>query len=210
MTAMDVRVPAVSRHWGRAVLRTLEFVAYPALAGAAFCLLSLGVVTWLPALAALAAALRRWRVAGESRCFVAVLREFPRCWRALWRHGVVSTVVIGVLVGNVSFLAGEPSLAAFALLAGQVGIGAAMVPYHLSLAAVSARAPDAGAAAWRRDAVLLAFGSPVRGICLLAAAVAAPALTLIVPFGPLLLGPSLAVLAALVVADRYPTGTESP
>lgn len=188
-----------ARGWAGGVLRALEFVAYPALAGAAFCLLCLGVVTWLPALAALAESLRRWRSDGDPACFTGVFRAFPRLWRALWRHGLVSTVVYLVLAVNAVFLAGQSSMTAVALLGAQLGIGIALVPYHFALAAVAATAPAATPARWRRDAMLVAFGRPARGLGLLAAAVVAPAVTVVIPLGPLLLGPSLPMLYALTL-----------
>lgn len=186
--------------WDRAALRGLEFVAYPALAGAAFCLLCLGVVSWLPALAAVAHALDRWRVEGETRCFVAVFAAFPRMWRRLWRHAVMSTVAITLLAVNLLFLAGRAEPVAFALLAVQVGILAALVPYHLCLAAVAGSRPDSPAL--YRDAALLAFGVPRRGFTLLAAGVLAPVLTLPLAVGPFLLGPTLPVLLALNLLKR--------
>lgn len=194
---------AVSRRrgqgWAAGVLRACEFVAYPALAGAAFVVLCLGVVTWLPALAALAESLRRWRSDGDAACFVGVFAAFPRMWRTLWRHAVVSTVVYLVLAANAVFLAGQGSIGAVALLGAQVGIGVALVPYHLALAAVTATDHDAGPAQARRTALLLAFGRPARGLGLLAAAVLAPVVTVVIPLGPLVLGSSLPVLYALGV-----------
>lgn len=196
MTSIAIRGRA-TRGWAGGVLRTLEFVAYPALAGAAFCLLCLGIVTWLPALAALAESLRRWRADGHSSPFVAVFAAFPQCWRALWRHGLVSTVVILVLVVNTVFLAGQGSLPAIGLLGAQVGIGVALIPYHFALAAVVIAEPDLGPAAWRRGALLLAFGNLRRGLGLLAVAVLAPVITVPIPLGPLLLGASLPMWWAL-------------
>jgi uncharacterized membrane protein YesL len=185
------------------VLRACEFVAYPALAGAAFVVLCLGVVTWLPALAALAESLRRWRSDGETACFVTVFAAFPRMWRTLWRHGVVSTVVCLVLAVNAVFLAGQGSIGAVALLGAQLGIGVALVPYHLALAAVAATNPDAGPADLRRRALLVAFGRPARGLGLLAAALLAPVVTIVIPLGPLLLGSSLPVLYALTQVKEH-------
>ncbi|MGH8794742.1 MAG: DUF624 domain-containing protein, partial [Stackebrandtia sp.] len=133
MSVMAMRRPrqddSQGGRWEHGVLRALEYVANPALAGAAFCLLCLGVVTWLPALAAAGRALRRWRADGEQRCFVGVFEAFGDCWRTLWRHGLVSTAAFAILAANVVFLAAQPSPAAFALLAVQVGIAAALVPY---------------------------------------------------------------------------------
>jgi uncharacterized membrane protein YesL len=198
---MRSRASSSGRQW-EAVLRALEFVAYPALAGAAFCVLCLGVVTWLPAMAAMASVLRRWWDDGESRCFTGVFAEFPHYWRRLWRHGLVSTAAIAVLAANAVFLADQPSLPAFALLAVQVGIAVALVPYHLALAASAALTPDGDTAQWRSRALLLAFGSAGRGVGLLGAAVTAPVISLVIPFGPLLLGPSLPVLYAVILADQ--------
>lgn len=193
--------------WEQSALRMLEFLAYPALAGAAFCVLSLGVVTWVPALAAMARTLRQWRTDGHTKCFVGVFATFGPYWRVLWRHGVVSTVAILLLAVNLLFLAGRPSPMAFALLATQVGILLVLVPYHLALAAAAAHAPDAEVTVWRAAAVLLAFGSARRGLSLLAVAIAAPVFTVVIPFGPFLLGPSLPVLAAITMADRlWPAG----
>lgn len=193
--AVAVRRPA--RGWAAGALRAMEFVANPALAGAAFCLLCLGVVTWLPALAAVGNALHRWRTEDEQACFVGVLRAFPGYWRALWKHAVVSTVAAAVLVFNVAFLAVEGSGVALLLLFAQVGVGLVVLPYHLALGAVAGSTPDGSPAQWRRAAVLLAFGSVTRGTGLLLAMVAAPVLTVFVPLGPLLLGPSLPMLYAL-------------
>ncbi|WP_371793248.1 hypothetical protein OG285_34150 [Streptomyces sp. NBC_01471] len=183
------------------LLRGLEFVAYPAAAGAACAVLSLGVVTWLPALAALAHALQRWRVDGDSRCFVHTFTAFPRYWRALWRHGLVSTAAAGVLAANIVHLLGRSEPWTFAVLAAQVGVAAAAVIHHVALAAEAGRAPDGSVGAWTRNALALGFGSAGRGTALLGAVVSAMLLSLVVPLGPLLLGPSIPVLLALSFGD---------
>ncbi|OZM76178.1 DUF624 domain-containing protein [Pseudonocardia sp. MH-G8] len=188
-----------TRGWEGVVLRCLEFVAYPALAGLAFCLLCLGVVTWLPALAAVASALQRWRRDDDSRCFTGTLAAFPGQWRALWRHALVSTAVLAAVVVAIGFLAGRPEPAAIPLLAVQAGGLAAFAVYHLALAVVSGDDPGGPA---RRRALVLAFGSGRRGLALLAAVVLAPLLTLPLAVGPLLLGPTLPVLCGLLLLDR--------
>ncbi|MEW2175583.1 hypothetical protein AB0890_04495 [Streptomyces sp. NPDC005406] len=183
------------------LLRRLEFVAYPAAAGAAFAVLSLGVVTWLPALAAMAHGLQRWRAEGDSRCFVHTFTAFPRYWRALWRHSLVSTAAGGVLAANIVHLLGRSEPWSFVLLAAQAGIAAALVIHHVALAAEAGRAPDGTVSAWTRGALALGFGSAARGTALLGAVVSAVLLSLVVPLGPLLLGPSIPVLLALSFAD---------
>lgn len=186
--------------WEGRALRWLEWVANPALAGLAFCLLCVGVVTWLPALAATGYALHRWRSDDEQQVFSTVFESFGRYWSALWRHGLVSTFALAVLAANLVFLARQTSAPAFGLFAVQLGIVAALVPYHLSLAAVAARMPGRPER-WRRDAVVLGFGG-WRGPLLLLAALAAALLTLPLAVGPLLFGPTLPLLLALALAGR--------
>jgi uncharacterized membrane protein YesL len=200
-----VRRTGEARGWAGAALHGLEWVAYPALGGAAFCLLALGIVTWLPALAAVAAALQRWRRDGDTRCFTGVLRAFPRYWRALWRHALVATAVPAAILVAIVFLAGRPEPLAIPLLAVQVGGLAAFVVYHLALAVVAGHDP-AAPASWRARALVLGFGSPRRGLALLAAAVLAPVVALPLAIGPLLFGPSLPVLCGLVLLERADPG----
>ncbi|WP_405792749.1 DUF624 domain-containing protein [Streptomyces sp. NBC_01506] len=183
------------------LLRRLEFIAYPAVAGAACAVLSLGVVTWLPALAAMAHALQRWRTEGDNRVFVNAFAAFPRYWRALWRHGLVSTAAAVVLVANIVYLLSRSEPWTFVVLAAQVGIAAALVIHHIALAAEAGRTPRGSVRTWSAGALALGFGSPARGTALLGAVVSAVLLSLVVPLGPLLLGPSIPVLLALSFAD---------
>ncbi|MFC0097849.1 DUF624 domain-containing protein [Micromonospora marina] len=203
-SAPDRRHPVGERQtgWEGAALRMLEFVAYPALAGCALLLLCLGVVTWLPALAAAAYALRQWRDDGRPRPFLDTLEAFGRYWRRLWRHALLSTVAGLVLVANVVFLTTRPGVAALALLALQIGLVLASVPYHLALAVTAARDPGGDVRRWCRGALLFAFAAPRRGLALLAVAIAAPVLTAPLAVGPLLLGGTLPLLVGLWLADR--------
>jgi uncharacterized membrane protein YesL len=196
-----VRRAGEARGWAAAALRGLEWVAYPALGGAAFCLLALGILTWLPALAAAAAALQRWRRDGDTRVFTGVLTAFPGYWRTLWRHALVATAVPAAMLVAIVFLAGRPEPLAIPLLAVQVGGLAAFAVYHLALAVVAGHDP-AAPGSWRARALLLGFGSPRRGLALLAALVLAPVAGLPLAVGPLLFGPSLPVLCGLIMLDR--------
>ncbi|MGW0784849.1 DUF624 domain-containing protein [Streptomyces sp. NPDC002913] len=186
---------------GATLLRRLEFIAFPAAAGAACSVLSLGVVTWLPALAAMGHALQLWRRDGDSRVFANTFAEFPRYWRALWRHGLLSTAAAVVLVANIAYLLGRSEPWTFVLLAAQAGIGAAFVIHHVALAAEAGRTREGSVRTWSAGALALGFGSPARGTALLGAVVSAVLLSLVVPLGPLLLGPSVPVLLALSFAD---------
>ncbi|MCX4869149.1 hypothetical protein OIC43_40320 [Streptomyces sp. NBC_00825] len=183
------------------LLRRLEFVAYPAAAGAAFTVLSLGVVTWLPALAAMGHALQRWRAEGDSRCFTNTFAAFPQYWRSLWRHSLASTAAAVVLAANIVHLLGRPEPWTFVLLAAQMGIAAALAIHHVALAAEAGRSPHGTVRTWSRGALALGFGSAARGTALLGAVISAALISLVVPLGPLLLGPSIPVLLALSFAD---------
>ncbi|MEV5679393.1 hypothetical protein [Streptomyces sp. NPDC052179] len=183
------------------LLRRLEFVAYPATAGAAFAVLALGVVTWLPALAAMGSALQRWRAEGDSRCFTNTFTSFGRYWRALWRHSLLSTAAAAMLAANIVYFLGRSEPWTFVVLAAQVGIAAALVIHHVALAAEAGRSPEGSLRSWSLGALALGFGSPARGTALLGAVISAVLLSLVVPLGPLLLGPSIPVLLALSFAD---------
>ncbi|MCX4967678.1 hypothetical protein OHA98_23550 [Streptomyces sp. NBC_00654] len=183
------------------LLRRLEFVAYPVAAGAAFAVLALGVVTWLPALAAMGSALQRWRAEGDSRCFTNTFTAFGRYWRALWRHGLLSTAAAGVLAANIVYFLGRSEPWTFVVLAAQAGIAAALVIHHVALAAEAGLSPEDSPRTWSLRALALGFGSPARGTALLGAVISAVLLSLVVPLGPLLLGPSIPVLLALSFAD---------
>lgn len=217
MAGMTARLPAGGRYanpdrtrsgggsragWEGTALRMLEFVAYPALAGVALLLLCLGVVTWLPALAAAAHALQQWRDDAPAQPFLGTLRAFGRYWPKLWRHGLVSTAAGAVLVTNVVFLTGWSSAVALALLALQIGLILAAVPYHLALAVTAARDPDGDPRRWSRDALVFAFASPRRGLGLLVVAIAAPVATAPLALGPLLLSATLPLLLGLRLSDN--------
>ena len=182
--------------WARKALRGAEFVASPALAGAAFCLLAVGVVTWLPALAAAAHTLQDWRTDGSGRCFTGTLRAFPRQWRRLRREALVSTALLLLCVSNTIFLLGRGG-PVLVLLPVQGVVFLALAVYGVSLAAVSAVDQDSDARQWRRTALAFAFGSPRRTLVLAGALVVLPVAVAPVPLGPLLLGPTLPLLLAL-------------
>jgi hypothetical protein len=105
------------------------------------------------------------------------------------------------MVVAIAFLAGRPEPLAIPLLAVQIGGLAAFAVYHLALAVVAGHDP-AAPASWRARALVLGFGSPRRGLVLLAALALAPVLTLPLAVGPFLFGPSLPVLCALALLDR--------
>lgn len=201
MTTATIRPSAGGRSWSTALLGGLGYLAHPVQAGAALLLLGLGVVTWLPAAAAAAHALHRWRSDGDQACFAETFRAFPHYWRRLWPLGLATGVGTALLIGNVTFLYGRGGPAPVLLLA-QLGLVAVAVPYLLAVAVVAARQPDLNPGQWLRGAAWFAFGSAARGTALLGAAIAAPILSIVVPAGPLLLGASVPLLVGLLIAER--------
>ncbi|MGZ0150834.1 hypothetical protein ACXJJ3_27515 [Kribbella sp. WER1] len=187
---------------GRRGLQWLGWVSAPATAGAAFVVLALGVVTWLPALAAVGFALERWRTDGDARCFTGVFVGCRTYWRPLLPHSILAAVAVVVAVSNLTFLSGRSGVLAVTLFMIHLGLLAAAITYHLALAVAAARKPSGSVAEWRRTAFRLAFTSVPRGTALLGAAVSAPVFSLVVPAGPLLLGTTVPVLVGLLVADR--------
>lgn len=196
------RFPNRTRGWARKLLGLLEWLAYPVLAGAAFALLCIGVVTWLPALAATGHALRVWQTDGETRCFTGVFRAFRGYLRPLLPHAVISTAGLALLALDAAFLVGRTGPFALILLMLVLGLLAAAVPYHLALAVAAAVHPGGTMRRWAGAALWLAFGSARRGTALLGAAIAAPVLSLVVPAGPLLLSATIPVLVGLVIFDQ--------
>lgn len=191
-----------SRRWSQTFLGWLEWLAHPVAAGAAFAILCLGVVTWLPALAAVGRTLRAWRTDGDGRSFTGVFRAFGAYWRPLLGHGIASTAGLALLVVDVVFLVGRSGPAAVVLVMLALGLLVASVPYHLALAVVAAARPAGGVRTWVPGALWFAFGSVPRGTALLGAAVATPVFSLVVPAGPLLLCASVPVLVGLVILDQ--------
>jgi hypothetical protein len=172
------------------------------MAGAAFTILCLGIVTWLPALAAVGFALNRWRTDGDTRCFTGVFTGWRTYWRPLLPHSILMTIAVLIAISNLSFLAAHSGALVVTLFMIHIGLLAAAVTYHLGLAVAAGRKPSDSAANWRRTAFRLAFTSVPRGTALLGAAIAAPVFSLVVPAGPLLLGTTVPVLVGLLVADR--------
>lgn len=201
MTAATVHRDGSGRSWSVALLGGLGYLAHPVQAGAALLLLGLGVITWLPAAAAAAHALHRWRTDGDQACFTATFRAFPHYWRRLWPLGIAAAAGAVLLSANLSFLYGRGGPAPVLLLA-QLGLIAVAVPYLLAVAVVAARAPERTTHAWLQGAAWFAFGSPARGTALLGAAVAAPILSIVIPAGPLLLGGTVPLLIGLIIAEQ--------
>lgn len=187
------------------VLGWLGSLSNLVLAGAAFTVLCLGIVTWLPALAAVAFALQRWRVDGDARCFTGVFAGWRQYWRALLPHSIASTIGLILAFSNLTFLSQQSGPAAVALFMTTIGLIAVAVVHHLALAVAAGRDPEGSVASWSRTAFRLAFCSVPRGTALLGAAIAAPVFSLVVPAGPLLLGTTIPVLVGLLVADQATT-----
>lgn len=177
-----------------ASLRWLEWIANPALAGLAVTLLGLGIVTWLPALAAAARSLDRWRRDGDPSVFLGTIAEFPATWRQLRLPGVVVGVAMIILVADIVFLLGRPEAWAPALAAVLIGIGVALGAWAYALAVIIGTSVETPSPAPPYGPALrLAFGGP-GSLLIIATALAAGVLLLPTAIGPFLYGPSLPLL----------------
>ncbi|GAA2180515.1 hypothetical protein GCM10009785_11660 [Brooklawnia cerclae] len=199
---MTARAREVARRRHRPIFWWLDYLAYPAMAGVAFVVLALGVVTWLPALAAAGRALDGWRTNGDTSVLTGTFRAFRRYARVLMPHAVVSTLALALLAIDVIFLSGRSGPVALALFMICLGLVLVLLIYHVALAVVAATRPDESVGEWIRGALWFAFGSVTRGTALLGAIVAAPICSLPIPLGPLLFSATAPVLVGLLVLDR--------
>lgn len=186
----------------------MDGLAQPALAGIAVSLLGIGVVTWLPALAAAASRLDRWRREGDPAVFTGTFSEFVPLWRLLWRPAIGVGVALVIIVLDIGFLAGRPEPWAHALAAVLVGVGIALVTWAVALAVVCGTvvlADDEQSAGDERTddavrldrvpwaaALTLGFGRP--GGLLIIVALLAGFLLIPTGIGPFLYGPTIPLL----------------
>lgn len=201
---IPVAGPARDRStWASPVLRALEWVAYPAMAGLACSIVMLGVITWLPALCATARALRRWREDGDGSVFINVFRSVPRYWRC-WRTGATLSGLAGVLlVCNSVFLVRQGSLPALALMVVQLFLLVALWNFLTWLAVYTCREESpTPRSSLRRIAFAAAFGRPSGWLPVI---VGVTVLVVLLPtaIGSLAYAPSLCLLIAQTLITHH-------
>lgn len=132
--------------------------------------LSLPLITWMAASAALLHALDRSAGQGAADVPGELWQGWRRHWRTAVPLGTVALAVLVALVANLLFLTGQGGPVAFLLLVGTLLLLALWAMSMLSLVPVLVLLPDLPRRAAVRVGVLLAFRRPARtaGLALLA------------------------------------------
>lgn len=181
----DRRRPKKKSRWEGRLLAALVYPANLILGGLAALILSLGIITILPAAIALARAFADWTHSGNDGVFTNTFRQFADTWRRSWLLGVGATVVAAVVIVDLVFLAYQLSEggSAFGVIA-----GAAMLPmavfclvFSLAITAAAARLSDATAQDWLKDAARTILSMPLRSFGVLAVTTATAAFGVLLP-----------------------------
>jgi uncharacterized membrane protein YesL len=190
------------RRWEDSLLGALAYPANLAFAGVATLILSLGVVTTLPACIASARALSGWLRHGDTAVFTSIFRQFARTWRRSLPLGVASALVVAVLVVDIVFLSAQLSggtpLVALLMTAATVPIAIAVSLILLAIPVAATRSPEAGPKQWMIEAGYLVARRPGRAIFLLALVIALALTFYLLPTLAPFFGLSLPVYLALV------------
>lgn len=187
--------------WESRLLAALVYPTNLAAAGIAAFLLSLLVVTALPAAIAAARALNAWQVDGETAVFTRTFREFARTWKRSWLGGVLAALAGALLVVDAAFLTdqlAQGSSIAIVLLAATVPVAIALALLLLAIPVAASRLPDAGLRDWLVGAGALVAWRPFRSVFLLAIVVALALTCYLLPAFAPFFGASLPVYLALV------------
>jgi uncharacterized membrane protein YesL len=198
--------------WEGRLLGALVHPMNIAAAGLAAAVLSLGVVTAVPAVIAAGRSMRRWLAGEDDAVFTGVFREFAASWRRSLPLGVGAVAVVAMLVVDVAFLTAQleqGSAIAIALLAATVPVALALGLLLLALPASAALQPDASARAWLVGAGALVARRPFTALLLLLGVATFALLCYLFPTLLPFLGLSLPAYLALLVWGR-PAATPGP
>ena len=169
------QVPTPKRSgWEGRLLAVLVHPMNIAAAGLAAAVLSLGIVTALPAALVAARMMQRWLDGDDQPVFTGVFREFAGTWRRSLPLGVASAIVSVVVVVDGAFLleqAGRGSTLAIVLLAATVPVALAIGLILVTLPVAAARDRDARARTWLLGAGARVAAHPLRAALLLLAVV---------------------------------------
>lgn len=195
------------RGWEGRVLGALVHPMNIAAAGLAAAVLSLGVVTAIPAAIAASRAMQRWLAGDDQAVFTGVFREFAATWRRSLPLGVAAVLVGAVLIVDVAFLMDQlahGSGVAIALLAATVPVAIALGLLALALPVSAALHRDASARDWFFGAGALVARRPFTAILLLIAVVTFGLCCYLFPTLLPFFGMSLPAYLALLVWHRVP------
>ncbi|MBH0110247.1 YesL family protein [Salinibacterium sp. NG22] len=154
--------------WERSMLTALTYPGNIFLGSLAVLVLSLGIITVLPAAISLARAFARWIVDNDDKVFTNTFREFRDTWRRTLGLGIIATVVLAIMVGDGVFLAyqlaqGGGSIALM-LSAAVIPVAAGVCVLFVSTTAAATLSPDADARTWVREGFLLMLQHPRRAL----------------------------------------------
>lgn len=205
-----VRPAAATRPGGtRWEDRLLAAMAYPmnlAAAGLAALILSLPLVSAVPAGIAAARAMNGWLRDGDSAVFTATFREFRATWRRSLPLGVAAVVACAMLAVNAAFLGDQltsaPGPVALVLTAATVPVSIAVALLLLAIPVAAARRPEATRLDWVIEAGYLIARAPLRALFLLALVIAAWLTFYLVPALAPFFALSVPGYLALVTLDR--------
>lgn len=196
--------------------RLLAALAYPAnlvLAGIAATIVSLGVVTVLPAAVAATRALDGWLRHGDDAVFTATFRELRATWRRTLPLGLAATACTLVLTVNAVFLwhrsDGGTVGPALVLGAATAVVGCAVALLLLALPVAATRSPDARPREWLVEAAYLVARRPVRSLLLLVLVVGVLGTLWLLPTLAPFVAVSVPAYLALVTLGHEPS-TERP
>ncbi|SDD63603.1 Uncharacterized membrane protein YesL [Sanguibacter gelidistatuariae] len=201
-------VTAPRRRWEHKLLTILSYPANLMFAGVAAAILSLGVVTALPAAIAASRAMSLWLRDGEDAVFTTTFKEFAATWRRSLPLGVASVVIVLVLSANTVFLWGRAGSGADgpALLLGAATavLGCAGALVLLALPVATTRSPDGDRRSWLIESAYLVARRPLRSVILLGIVVAVAATFYLLPTLVPFVGISIPVYLALVTFGHGP------
>lgn len=184
-----------SPRWETTLLGALAYPGNIFLGSLAVLILSLGIITVLPAAIALARAFALWNVTNDDKVFTNTFRQFRETWRRTLGLGAIATVVFAILVADGIFLAaqltstGDPMALMFA--AAVMPIAAAVGVFAVALTAAATLSTEADARTWAREGFVLMLQHPRRLLLVL--------LTLTVTIVASVLLPSLAPFVTIAL-----------
>jgi len=193
--------------WEDRLLGALVHPMNIAAAGLAAAVLSIGVVTAIPAVIAASRAMQRWLAGDDQAVFTGVFREFAATWRRSLPIGIAGVLVAVILVVDVAFLTEQlagGSGVAIALLAATAPVAIAIGLLLLALPVSAALQRDASARAWLVGAGALVARRPFSAVLLLIGVVTFALACYLFPTLLPFLGASLPAYLALLVWRKTP------
>lgn len=157
--------------WEQTALRVLSYPANLAFAGIAAFVLSIGLITALPAAIAAARSMDGWLREDSTTVFTSTFREFAATWKRSLPMGVLALLLMVVLSGNFYFLwlqiTEGTSGVALAIGAASVPVAISVILMLLAIPVAASRNKDGTAREWIVESVYLLVRRPIQAAFLL-------------------------------------------